>query len=360
MDYSANRLCRLDEKTRSFRTGFDTLAQRLRQRYYTSVSDFSRDLSKIFAEALASVGNPGPPSKADIEAIHTQLNEVKPGTAAHMALTQEQKDLKRLAKRIVKAVKQPLEAAMKKEAEIRGLELEEQLRKLDSMGIFASATSRSTDAEGEDGHHISPNHRRVDSDTTVVAGAEDQDHNEDVDMPDADPNIDPSLGNGSMIPFANDTNTAASEAASHASTDPDVSLKRRSGKGAEPLSPPISRSSSGPAGVPASASGDSSNSTVEVQDVFAHGGVPWYLEPFDPIGTTIHEERYTGRAVLRAMSEELSDMDEDTLTNLAAPRSLQGATPNGKLSGPASVASSSVPSSATRKASSRKRPKRSR
>lgn len=339
---------RLDEKTRSFRAGFDILAERLRERYYTSVSDFSRDLSKIFAEALASVGNPDAPSEADIEAIHNQLNEVKPGSAAHMALTQEQKDLKRLAKRIVKAVKEPLEAAMKKEAELRGLELEEQLRKLDSMGIFASTTSKSLDADGEDDIQTQQAHRRTGSDTSVVAGAEDQ------DMLDAsnDAVLDPSLGKDSMLPFANDAYTPASKAGSHASSNHKPSTKSRSDRPTEPLSPPISRSSSRPSGVPTSASGDSSNSNGEPHDVFAQGGVPWYLESFDPIGTTIYEERYTGRAVLRAMSEELSDMDEDTLTELAVTGA--EAQPSDRPVA-SSNTPSSVPGSAAKKASNKKK-----
>ncbi|PPJ53614.1 hypothetical protein CBER1_00417 [Cercospora berteroae] len=357
------RAQKFDEKTRSFRTGFDMLAQRLRERYYTSVSDFSRDLSKIFAEALAAVGTSGEPTEADIEAIHNQLNEVKVGSAAHMALTQEQKDLKRLAKRIVKAVKEPLEAAMKKEAELRGLELEEQLRKLDSMGIFASATSKSGDADGEDEFQTPQTHRRTVSDISVVAGAEEQD-NVDTDMPDAgavDQEIESAIAKDSMLPFANDTHTPASKAGSHASSNLNLSNKTRSDKPTtEPLSPPISRSSSRPSGAPASASGDSSNANGETHDVFAQGGVPWYLEPFDPLGTTIHEERYTGRAVLRAMSEELSDMDEDTLGELAGMST--DATPNEKVNGGSHAASSSASGSGTRaraNSNRKKRPKRS-
>lgn len=339
------------------------LAQRLRERYYTSVSDFSRDLSKIFAEALAAVGTSGEPTEADIEAIHNQLNEVKVGSAAHMALTQEQKDLKRLAKRIVKAVKEPLEAAMKKEAELRGLELEEQLRKLDSMGIFASATSKSGDVDGEDEFQTPQTHRRTGSDISVVAGAEEQD-NVDTDMPDAgavEQEVEPAIAKDNMLPFANDTHTPASKAGSHASSNLNMSSKTRSDKPTtEPLSPPISRSSSRPSGAPASASGESSNANGENHDVFAQGGVPWYLEPFDPIGTTIHEERYTGRAVLRAMSEELSDMDEDTLGELAGMST--DATPNEKVNGGSHAASSSVSGSGTRaraNSNRKKRPKRS-
>ncbi|KAF2209661.1 hypothetical protein CERZMDRAFT_46510 [Cercospora zeae-maydis SCOH1-5] len=358
------RAQKLDEKTRSFRTGFELLAQRLRDRYYTSVSDFSRDLSKIFAEALAAVGSSEEPTEADIEAIHNQLNEVKPGSAAHMALTQEQKDLKRLAKRIVKAVKEPLEAAMKKEAELRGLELEEQLRKLDSMGIFASATSKSGDADGEDEFQTPHTHRRTGSDISVVAGAEEPD-NIDADMPDAeavDTEIDPKLAKESMIPFANDSHTPASKAGSHTSSNVNLSNKTRSDKlTTEPLSPPISRSSSRPSGAPASANDEFSHTNGENHDVFAQGGVPWYLEPFDPVGTTIHEERYTGREVLRAMSEELSDMDEDTLGELAGIHT--DAAANEKINGGGSHAASSTGSSSGPRAransSRKKRQKRS-
>ena len=48
----------------------------------------------------------------------------------------------------------------------------------------------------------------------------------------------------------------------------------------------------------------------------AQGGIQWYMQPFDPIGTTIHEERWTGRDVMRGMSEELSELDEDELKDL--------------------------------------------
>ena len=46
------------------------------------------------------------------------------------------------------------------------------------------------------------------------------------------------------------------------------------------------------------------------------GGISWYMEPFDPMGTTVHEERWTGRELVRSMSEDLSDMDEEELSGL--------------------------------------------
>lgn len=48
----------------------------------------------------------------------------------------------------------------------------------------------------------------------------------------------------------------------------------------------------------------------------SYGGIPWYMGPFDPVGTTIEEERWTGRELVRGMSEELSDMDEEELSGL--------------------------------------------
>jgi NuA3 HAT complex component NTO1 len=48
----------------------------------------------------------------------------------------------------------------------------------------------------------------------------------------------------------------------------------------------------------------------------ADGGIPWYFEPFDPVGTTIHDERWTGREVLRSMSEELSELGDDEINDL--------------------------------------------
>lgn len=61
----------------------------------------------------------------------------------------------------------------------------------------------------------------------------------------------------------------------------------------------------------------------------ARGGIPWYMEPFDPVGTTIQEERWTGRELVRGMSEELSDMDEEQLSGLVDADEAEGAPNSG-------------------------------
>ena len=46
------------------------------------------------------------------------------------------------------------------------------------------------------------------------------------------------------------------------------------------------------------------------------GGTPWYLEHFAPLGTSLQEEKWFGPDVVRGMSEELSEMDDEELRGL--------------------------------------------
>lgn len=47
-----------------------------------------------------------------------------------------------------------------------------------------------------------------------------------------------------------------------------------------------------------------------------HGGIPWFAHAFDPDGITILEERWSGRELMREMSEELSEISDDELQDL--------------------------------------------
>ena len=293
----------MDEKTHYFKAGFDALALQVRERYFTSIQDFSQQLSNTISRRLS----PNEAADGDIDTIHTQLNESR-GTAEHHALSQEQKEVKKLAKRILKAVKEPLEEAMKKEAQLTGKELEEEMKKLDSMGMFAASK-----ASGLDDSPVKANaKRRSTSDVSAAAGASPED--EDVEMEDADERADEAVihlnivGKKGTVPIPNKKKStpSSSSSSSHGRTTRNSTGEKPP---TEPLSPPMSTDS-------ASAPNNTSNN-IDPTEIFANGGVPWYLTPFDPQGTTVHEERYTGRAVLRDMSEELSDMDEDTLTELA-------------------------------------------
>ena len=48
------------------------------------------------------------------------------------------------------------------------------------------------------------------------------------------------------------------------------------------------------------------------------------MECFDPVGTTIEEERWKGRELVRGMSEALSDMDEEELSGLVEADGVDG------------------------------------
>jgi NuA3 HAT complex component NTO1 len=296
---------RLDDKEGVFRAGTDELAHRLRERYYTSVSDFSRDLSQVFISKLAEGDNLDPASSADIDTIHQKLNEVPAGTAEHHALSHDQKELKKLAKRIVKAVKELTEGAAKKEAELRGLQHEETMRKIESLALFSVDVAKSIEPDVDESKTATK--ARSFSNASAVAGASpDVKADGDVEVQDADGLMeDTTLASTGKIDTVDNPTPASCASSSHSHT-----IKTNSSKPTEPLSPPISTVS---AHRPSTANG---NSHSGENDVLAHGGVVWYLAPFDIIGSTVHEERYTGREVMRDMSEELSDMDEDTLMGL--------------------------------------------
>jgi NuA3 HAT complex component NTO1 len=268
-------------------------------------------LSQIFLSKLAESDNLDPESSADINTIHQKLNEVPAGTAEHHALSHDQKELKKLAKRIVKAVKELTEGAVKKEAELRGLQHGETMRKIESFALFSADVTKSIEPDAEDSRELTK--RRSVSNASAVAGASpDVKADVDVEMHDADGSTEDAVASK---PTNLDNPTPASMPVSSASSTHSHTVKTNSSKPTEPLSPPISTAS---AHRPGTANGNHTQSGEN--DPFTNGGVAWYLTPFDPMGTTVHEERYTGREVMRDMTDELSDMDEDALMDLGASR----------------------------------------
>jgi NuA3 HAT complex component NTO1 len=78
-----------------------------------------------------------------------------------------------------------------------------------------------------------------------------------------------------------------------------------------PPTPPVSNGGANSTSGQEGGGGDSASSLTE-------GGIPWYLKSFDPVGTTILEVQWTGRDVVRGMSEELTDIDDDELKGMGA------------------------------------------
>ena len=291
-----------------FREGFTRLEENLSARYYTSVTGFSEDFG---IEINVGLGGFASLDKNDAQ-THTN-RDVPP-----QELTHDFKEKKKLANRIVKAVKGPLEDVLRMESELCQKPFEKEIRNLDRIlenSVFSrrDSTNGTQAADGE-----------AETIRQVVNGASSQDHRE-------------CAVNAAEMKADNDSTQAAQQLLSaeelkqnHKESSPSKYKNKR--QQSTPESMPATngvngdehrqsiRGSSGscqagnhvqlsePPTPPMSTGGDS--------QPLSHGGIPWYMEPFDPSGTTIEEERWTGRELVRGMSEDLSDMDEEELSGL--------------------------------------------
>lgn len=293
-----------------FSDGFSGLQTKLDEKYYTSVQTFSEDMSAVFSSVIgfATLTNVG-------DADH-QLSGV-----AHSSLTAEQKEIKKLAKRIIKAIQPYFEDALRKESDLGGKPYERELPDLEALldqrlrrqveaatidgPIEATEIAHQEGAEGLQPEDIIDNEHEA----AVEEKCKERNHVHLAPTPE-DNSSDHHLG---LQDEAGDEAAIAAQLgqdALHVSTDGvyrdamDVDHKGSEvqipdGSATAPLTPP--------------------RSEKDLLAPFAHGGIPWYMEPFEPVGTTIHDEKWTGRDVLRDMSEELSELDDDELNGLADP-----------------------------------------
>jgi len=262
-----------------------------------------------------------------VEAANTaELQEQVSGRAVDM--TFEQRERRKLAKRIVKAVQPALEEALRNESELSGRPFEKQIRELDMMldnSILSRRESFSRSASEEveiqsllkapngsrtplrlmrHGEEIDQQeHSKSDSCTFAVSKRADS---HDVDMVDAP--IEPGEELDGSIAQLNGELSANTDQAVAANTPPASTNGLKGDGGHGPTNLP--GDSKGP--VPEPPTPPSSLEGLQ-QSILVSGGIPWYAEPFDPDGTTLHEERWTGPEVLREMSEELTDIDDEEL-----------------------------------------------
>ena len=307
-------LNRLDGKG-VFRDGFADLEERLNRRTYTSVEAFSETFGDVVKAAL----DPSP----TVEAIEGQPQTN--GEVLSKDLIADHKAKKMLANRIVKAVKGPLEDAMRKESEVLGRPHEKELRDLDRL-LELSVRSRRDSTNGSQLGDGGADH--VQRRQSVNGGSFDENstngssqHTSNLLGIDIDPDITHASHREraialqsakhkghrqqptpeSMLP----TNGAAGDDhTSNGNIDEPVSHRLDRDTPPEPVTPPLSSG-----GHP---------------QPLSQGGIPWYMECFDPVGTTIEEERWKGRELVRGMSEDLSDMDEEELSGLVEPDGAEG------------------------------------
>lgn len=259
-----------------FSHGLLTMRQKLENRFYTSVTSFSTELAMVFSTELGGL------SVTDTADLQQQIS----GRAQD--LSAEEKDKRRLAKRIVKAIQPALEDAIKMEGELNGMPFAKELKALDSMleGSFESRHNSPVPAEA-----VGESKPEVADDKALLNGLSGE-VKMDVDAAEdkvVDPVVSaeegtPGAGNeaqmGGVVREANEDGTSRSGSITTALATAQPKVQE------EPPTP------------------------------LSQGGIMWYMRPFDPDGVTVHEERWTGREVLRGMSEELSEIDDDDLKDL--------------------------------------------
>lgn len=305
-----------------------SIRTKLEEREYTSVSAFSADMAHVFTSEI------GVQPAGDTAELQMQIS----GRAPELSL--EQREKRKLAKRIIKAIQPALEDAIKKESDLSRKPFENELKELDSIlessvlsrgaSVGAPAASTAADtvpngAEEEKAGLAEATSAKPESiqgsnatalvektSDPVVPEADATEAIESAAKHEQSPTAEPLAVSGAESEAANapptttiapTTETEKPESGEVKKDTDSISLQPQR----DPLTPPLSFQ------------GDQ-------QLPLAQGGIQWYMEPFDPVGTTIHEERWTGRDVMRGMSEELSELDDEELEGLMDGEDLEGET----------------------------------
>lgn len=293
-----NTLFRLDGKG-IFKEGFSKLEDNLNKRFYTSITTFSEHFSAIISAALRV----SPTEKLNESDAH--LN----GQTASKALLPDYKYRKALVTRIVKAVKAPFEDALRKESELCQKPFEKDLVNLDKLLENSSLSRRDSANLRGGGAGSARNCSSTRGGSSIDYQLNGTVHEDSLADKEKSLAIRPPEGGTSKRqrppPDSNSTsNGLTGETRKPNGYGPTSSYLSDDIQGTEPLTPPTS--------------------SAEDPQPLSRGGIPWYLEPFDPVGTTVHEERWTGRELVRGMSEELSDMDEEELSGLVDGEETEG------------------------------------
>ncbi|KAI0550115.1 hypothetical protein F4679DRAFT_544030 [Xylaria curta] len=310
-----------------FYDGLSPLSSRIDQRHYTTTLTLAHDLCDVIHTGI----NTEPDTSN--EAPHNPAHGLAMSTKTDYS---DYRDRKKLGKRILKAVQPQLEMALRLEAEanhrsFEGLKQELETMIESSLEYRPKAVIVGTDGEGEQSQDVI----MVDSSATVIAasGLNHQsmpttDGNGDTMMVDADSQALSTDGNIEVDTSAIGTDIKIEGA--QATTD-DVSAPntevmetKPDGSGQSDVqsvnTPPATNGyvSVPPNSQPAPPTPPQSNGSLGRQpmDVLTDGGVLWYLQEFEPEGTSAAQEQWNGRNVVRSLSEELTEIDDDELKGL--------------------------------------------
>ncbi|KAF2274981.1 uncharacterized protein EI97DRAFT_468260 [Westerdykella ornata] len=290
-----------------FSEGFNAIQAKLNEKFYTSVQAFSNDISGVFSSVIDFA------TVTDMGEAENQLSGVE-----HSSLTSEQKQIKALAKRIIKAIHPLYKEALRKESDLAGRPYAQDIPDLEALLDQKLGHQTNAPVLNQE-QHVRPSTETDLGESAHVAPDQMDRSNSDVTAKESHgPNQAPTPEENSADPHLAARDEDADEAAIAAqfnrdalrSAEPDameIDLPEASdhgtGAGEAPITPP--------------------RSEKDLLAPLANGGIPWYMEAFDPVGTTIHDEKWTGRDVLREMSECLTEMDDDELDGLVGSDDIQ-------------------------------------
>lgn len=317
-----------DDGPKYFRNGLRELQAKLEDRVYVHMAPFCADLVQVFTHAITTA-----------EEDQVMLED----GSAPVALSAKQKDIKKVAKRIIKSIKDKVAEAQRAETGLSGRQMSSELINLDAMlesnlrirhGSVLHSVDGSLMTDGEPGSPLATRlvngHSGFGSDSKDKAG-EGIDKDETTDdaiirlqlVPGAE--TIPIINTGDANGTSKQHNGEGGSSTSSTATAPALSASGSTNPSMhppEPFTPPDHHPE-------ADGAGNDIRESVE-------GGIPWYAEAFSPRGTTIYEERWGGREIIRSMSEDLSELGEDDLVNLLDADAGQSVvvTTNGNLAPP--------------------------
>lgn len=288
-------------------------------------------MASVFSSVISFAAIP------NVEDAEQQLS-----STPHGSLSPEQKEKKKIAKRIIKALQPLCDDAMRKESDLAGRPFERETPNLEAL-----LEQKLRAGHGASARNVNVQ-KSVEADTSAAAEGEHQEQNEAANGARQGAN----KGNDFLHLAPTPEENSDDRHITHDAEDDEAGVAQL-GQDAthinghpEPDAMEVDTDADGRAAPPTPPGSD--------QDLLGpihYGGIPWYMKEFDPEGTTVYEERWTGREVLRDMSEELSELDDDELNDLADPDSLMP---------PDGAAPETTVSESLQKAAARKQKKRSR
>lgn len=234
-----------------------------------------------------------------------QLNDV-----AHGLLNAEQKDKKKLAKRIIRGIQPLFEDALQKESDLAGRPFDRDTPNLEALldqklqkqqyaaptsdGVHKSIEEATSGGAVEGGQVNSMASNNLFTD--VVKGDQSTHH---APTPEE---------------LSQDHQSARDEAADEAAIAAQLNQDTMQvTAGANGMNVDQVQANNSARAAPPTPPG----SDQDLLGPIHNGGVPWYMKEFDPEGTTVYEERWSDLDIVRDVSEELSELDDDELNGLA-------------------------------------------